>query len=74
MGRRERRGRVDDVRGQSLGYDLWPASRTLLCSVTGCVCVCVCGGTGIKEKRESHRSYVFMYKLNSSAVTLIIMS
>ena len=47
MGRREGEGRESDGRGQRLGCDLWPVSRTLLCNVSGCVfvggvCVCVC--------------------------------
>ena len=55
MGRRGGEGRESDVRGQRLGCDLWPVSRTLLCNVSGCVfvggvcvCVCVCVDTRVR--------------------------
>lgn len=59
-----------DVRGQRLGYDLCPESRTLLCSVSGCVCMCM-------HKTETREwvivvLYLCIYE-HSSAVTLVIM-
>lgn len=81
-GQGRRRGRLGDVRGQSLGDDLWPASRTLLCSVSGDVCICVraCVLYVCVRERETEtrvRVIVVMYLCineHSSAVTLVIMS
>lgn len=80
-GQGRRRGRLGDVRGQSLGDDLWPASRTLLCSVSGDVCICVraCVLYVCVRERETETGVrvIVMYLCineHSSAVTLVIMS